>query len=396
VSEDVNLPKEKSMTRRAIHLASMTLMPTVLVFGCTGGDTSGDSAGEMAEEAPAPAVAPVTVASGLNGPMGVGVAPDGTVWVVDSGTAGDDELTFPDIETHEITPHEFGHTARVIRIAPDGTQTDVGTLPSLHFGEDMLGASRVVVMDGVAYVTSGEWAGGMEEDRLPFMAAVVRIEGGEMTELASTWPIERDENPAGALVETHPYGLAEGPDGMLWLADAAGNTLFRVDPASGDVELVAVFDALPSPIPNPARGNALETEPVPTGVAFDADGNIYVSFLPGAPFLPGSAKVVRVTEDGSVSDYATDLSMLTDLQTGPDGNLYAVSMGEFTEQGPTPSSGSIVRIRQGTASEAVLTGLSFPTGLAFAANGDAYVTINGVGAPGGGQVVRYAGLAGGM
>jgi sugar lactone lactonase YvrE len=97
-----------------------------------------------------------------------------------------------------------------------------------------------------------------------------------------------------------------------------------------------------------------------------------------------------------VSDYATDLTMLTDLQTGPDGNLYAVSMGEFTEQGPVPSSGAVLRIGEGTTSEAILTGLSFPTGLAFASNGDAYVTVNGMGAPGSGQVLKYVGLAGGM
>ena len=382
------------MKRRPIQLMSWAVSVSLVAFGCTGGDTSGDAGGEMAADAPAAVEAsPVTVASGLNGPMGVAVESDGTLWVVDSGTAGDEQIMYPDIETHEMTPHAFGQSARVVRISPDGTQSDVGTLPSLHFGEEMLGASRVVVMDGVTYVTSGEWTAGMQDDRIPFMAAVVRIEDGEMSELVSTWPIERDENPAGALVETHPYGLAEGPDGMLWLADAAGNTLLRIDPASGAMELIAVFEALPGPVPNPARGNAMETEPVPTGVAFDASGNTYVSFLPGVPFLPGSAKVVRVTEDGGVSDYATDLTMLTDLQTGPDGNLYAVSMGEFTEQGPVPNSGAVVRIGQGTTSRPVLTGLSFPTGLGFAANGDAYVTLNGIGAPGSGQVVKYAGLA---
>jgi sugar lactone lactonase YvrE len=380
-----------SMKRRPIQPTSWALAMTVMAFGC-GGDTSGEAGGE----ASVVEGSPETVASGLNGPMGLTIENDGTLWVVDSGTAGEDEVMFPDIETHELTAHAFGQTARVVRISPDGTQSEVGTLPSLHLGEEMLGASRVVVMDGVAYVTSGEWAGGMQEDRIPFMAAVVRIEGGQMSELTSTWPIERDSNPAGALVETHPYGLAEGPDGMLWLADAAGNTLLRIDPESGETELVAVFDALPGPIPNPARGNALEIEPVPTGVAFDASGNIYVSFLPGVPFLPGSAKVVRVTEDGGVSDYATDLTMLTDLQTGPDGNLYAVSMGEFTEQGPVPSSGAVLRIGEGTTSEAILTGLSFPTGLAFASNGDAYVTVNGMGTSGSGQVLKYVGLAGGM
>ncbi len=383
-----------SMKRKTNLHFGLQLVLSLVVAGCAA-DTAEDAPAQDDEpQAVATETGPVTVASGLNGPMGVTVEPDGTVWVVDSGLAGEDTLMFPDLETHELSPMPFGESARLVRVAPDGTQSDMATMPSLHFGEEFLGASRVVAVGDALYITSGEWGEGLEIDRPAYMGSLVRYQDGELTDVATTWPMERDENPAGALVETHPYGLTEGPDGMLWLADAAGNTLFRIDPASGDIELIAVFEALPGPIPNPARDNAMEIEPVPTGVAFGADGGIYVSLLPGVPFLPGSAKVVRVTEDGAVSDYATDLTMLTDLQAGPDGNLYAVSMGVFTEQGPTPNSGSVIRIGEGETSETVLTGLSFPTSLAFAANGDAYVTINGVGPPESGEVVKYSALTG--
>jgi len=37
-------------------------------------------------------------------------------------------------------------------------------------------------------------------------------------------------------------------------------------------------------------------------------------------------------------------------------------------------------------------GLSFPTSVDFNSAGDAYVVINGVGAPGSGEVVKFAGL----
>jgi sugar lactone lactonase YvrE len=87
--------------------------------------------------------------------------------------------------------------------------------------------------------------------------------------------------------------------------------------------------------------------------------------------------------------------MLTDLRMGPDGNLYAVQFGLFTEQGPQPNSGAIVRVQEGDASEVVMDGLSFPTSIDFDAEGNAYVTINGVGAPGSGQVVKFAELAAG-
>jgi hypothetical protein len=225
------------------------------------------------------------------------------------------------------------------------------------------------------------------------VAAVVKIEEGVVTPVASTWDLEESQNPDGFIVEAHPYDITAGPDGMLWVAEAGGNDLLKVDPMGGEVQLVTVFsEGVPSPLPNPNRGGAMESDPVPTGIAFDGSGNAYVSFLPGFPFLPGSSKVVRVSSDGQVSDYATGLTMVTDLQTGPDGNMYAVQIGQFTEQGPLPNSGAIVRVKEGDASEVVVGELSFPTSIDFNADGDAYVTINGVGAPGSGEVLMFAAL----
>jgi glyoxylase-like metal-dependent hydrolase (beta-lactamase superfamily II) len=108
--------------------------------------------------------------------------------------------------------------------------------------------------------------------------------------------------------------------------------------------------------------------------------------------LPGAAKVVYISPEGEVSDYATGLSMITDLRLGTDGELYAVQIGEFTEQGPVPNSGAIWRIAEGDGSEIVYTGLSFPTSVDFNEAGDGFITINGVGAPGSGAVVMVPGL----
>jgi hypothetical protein len=228
---------------------------------------------------------------------------------------------------------------------------------------------------------------------MPNMAAVVRIEDGEAATLADTWAFERENNPDGFILEAHPYGMTAGPDGMLWVADAGANTLYKVDPDSGEITLVAAFDGLPGPMPNPARNGANESDPVPTGVTVGDDGTAYVSFLPGFPFTPGSAKVVQVSPAGEISDFATGLTMITDLRAGPDGNLYAVTLAVFGEQGPTPNSGAITRISETGVTEEVLSGLSFPSSIDFSANGDAYVTLNAVGAPGSGEVRRFADLA---
>ncbi len=90
---------------------------------------------------------------------------------------------------------------------------------------------------------------------------------------------------------------------------------------------------------------------------------------------------------------STGLTIMTDLEAGPDGNLYAVQFAVFTDQGPTLNSGALVKVAEGEGSTPVVEGLSFPTSVDFNEAGDAYVTINGVGAPGSGAVVMYAGVA---
>jgi sugar lactone lactonase YvrE len=332
------------------------------------------------------------IATGFNGPMGILVAPDGSVWVVDSGIGGDQEFTMKNPETGEDTKVTFGETARVVQVAPDGKQTVAATLPSYALGEETSGGSRLALLNGVLYATSGGWEKmEAQPDPPPNTAVVVKIEGGKATEVAQPWRLEWEKNPGGFAVDSHPYGLAAGPDGNLWVADAGGNDLLKVNPSTGQVELVAVFPGIPGPMPNPERGGAKESDPVPTGVAFGADGAVFVSLLPGFPFLPGSSKIVKVGSDGSISDYATGLSMTTDIRNGPDGNIYAVQFGQFTQTGPVPNSGSIVRVKAGVP-EVVLSGLSFPTSIDFNPAGDAFVTINGVGAPGSGQLVKYAAL----
>jgi len=330
---------------------------------------------------------------GLSGPMGLLVDSEGNLWIVDSGMGGDRQLDVVNPETGEPITAPFGMSSRVIRVAPDGSQEVVATLPSLSMGMEVSGGSRLAILDGRVYATSGIWMAPFGGDPEPLMGTVVRIEpDGQVTEVASTYAFELAHNPDPNIVDSHPYGIAAGPDGMLYVADAGGNSVLRVDPNSGEVSLVAVLDGIPGPLPNPNRGGAMEADSVPTGVTVDAQGNAFVGLLPGFPFVPGSSKVVMISPSGEVSDFATDLTLTTDVQRGPDGSLYAVQIGVFTEEGPVPDSGRVVRLSDDGSAIEVLSGLSFPTAIAFTADGDAFVTVNGAGGPGG-AVMRYAGLA---
>ncbi len=346
----------------------------------------------FAQDAPAGEV----VAEGFNGPMGVLVDPNGDVWVIESGLGGDNEMEGMDFDGNPVTIN-YGPSARIVQISmADGSQTDVAALTSVNNGTENEGGSRLALLDGTLYATGPGWhpavAPATAEEPVPGTGGLYAVGAdGSLSEVYPLWELERDNNPVSAEVDNHPYGLLAGPDGNLWVADAGMNALLKVDPAGGEATIVATFDPIPGVFPNPNYDGEMLTDAVPTGVAV-ADGQIYVSYLSGGPFIPGSAKVVAVAEDGTVSDYATGLTMLTDLRTGPDGDLYAVQFGMFTEQGPVPGSGAILRIHEGDASEVLVPGLMFPTSLDFNAEGDMFVTVNGVGAPGSGQVVKFAGL----
>lgn len=345
-------------------------------------------------DAPMPEFDGEIVLEGLNGPMGLFVDSEGSLWVIDSGMGGSETMEMNDPVSFEVTTATFGETSQILKLSADGTKEVVAMLPSIAVGTDFLGGARLMVVDGTVYATVGNWqinAG--EAIDIPNYTAVISVQDGEITTVADTWAHELANNPDGIdNIESHPFGIAMGPDGLLYVADAAANDLLSINPETGEINTVAVFEGLPGVFPSPFRNNELLRDPVPTAVAFDAEGNAYVSLLTGAPFMPGTAKVLQVSAEGEVSDFATGMTMLIDLQTGPDGHLYAVSFGMFTEEGPVPNSGSIIRILEDGTAEVVIEGLPFATALAFDAEGNGYVTINGIAIPNAGMVLYYEGL----
>ncbi len=376
----MKMNRSSNLNRRLIILALVVVLGVAGLVGSAIAQESSPAAG-------------VVVAEGFNGPQGILVTRNGSLWVIDSGVGGINEASAMDPNTGEVVTAKVGNTSRVMQVQPNGTQTEISKLPSVVAGTDTTGGARLVILNGVLYASSGVWVEAARDEPLPNTAAILEVRQGDVKEVAQTWQVEKAENPDGFVIESHPFGMAAGPDGLLYVADAGANTLLQVNPKNGAVEVLAVFEGVASPLPNPGRGGALESDPVPTGVAFGEDGTIYVSLLPGFPFLPGAAKVVTVDPaTGEVSDYATGLTMLTDLRAGPDGELYAVQLGVFTDQGPVPDSGAILRIGEGADSKVLVSGLAFPTSVDFDAEGNGYVTVNGVGAPGSGKVMRFDGL----
>ena len=131
--------------------------------------------------------------------------------------------------------------------------------------------------------------------------------------------------------------------------------------------------------------------PVPTSVAFDANGDVFVGFL-GAGLAPGAAKIEHWSADGTtLVETFEGLNTITDIAFGTDGLLYAVSLIQFGEQGPMPGSGSLIQVGAEGAT-VVAEGLPQPYSLAQAPDGSWSVSANTVFAPpGSGMVLSIGG-----
>lgn len=339
------------------------------------------------------------VATGLANPRGVAVADDGRLYVAEAGLGGDEKITAP----APFGPSKRGNSGRVTRVAPDGTKTTVASgLPSTA-----LGGFEVVGPAGLASANGALWlANGVTDRGIPPRAneaAVLRIDpnGGTVSRVTSFTAFERSQNPDGLGIESDPFGVDAGGNGSLYVADAGGNSLYRVNPNTGRFSLVTVFDGLPGMAPNPGRNGKKELDPVPTSVATDAMGNVYVGFLSGFPFPNGAAKVVRVSSDGTVSDAVTGLTGVVDVEVGPDGQLYAVEFGaDYDSKAQPPgwpeNSGRVLRILADGTKQVAVSGVNKPNGIAFDGDGNLFVAVNSDTPPQAGpqgQVLRFDGVA---
>jgi hypothetical protein len=280
-----------------------------------------------------------------------------------------------------------GDTGQVTMITPDGQQSVFVTgLTSYDFQGQSIGPAGVVVADdGTVYVSVGGPGPGLAQF-VPAGTAgwVVSVDAtGTVTPLANIAQYERDNNPDPNAIDSNLGGMAMGSDGLLYVADSGGNTLYSVDPASGEISVVTVFPGLPSPdgTANPDRGGAAEVDPVPTSVFADPAGGVYVGLLTGDEgwATPGAAKVVHVATDGTVEDAVIGVNMVTGVAVSGS-SIYASELSTSFTSAP-PAAGQVVTAQEGGTPTPLITDLPFPYGLALAPDGQSiYIVINSTGA----------------
>jgi hypothetical protein len=196
-----------------------------------------------------------------------------------------------------------------------------------------------------------------------------KVHGDVVEEFADLGAFEAKHNPHPALIESNPFSVVDLGGGEAVVADAAGNTLLKVN-KHGKVKLIAVLpnelvstdnakaiveeivgnllgepvtcDELPDEAPPEAHEICglppmIPAEPVATSVAIGPDGNFYVGELKGFPAPLGESKVWRIRWNARNADCSRSplcsvvhdgFTSIVDLDFGGDGTLYVAEMSE--------------------------------------------------------------------
>lgn len=338
---------------------------------------------------------PEVIATGLAAPRGVTIGPDGTIYVVEAGSGGDQCYAGPKGQRC------VGGSGAVAAIRDGRVDRVVTGLPSFDQGGDVFGPEHVALLANgemlvtVALAADTDARAGIPGSFGDLMGTIVRAGAdGSLTVFADLAAFEHATNPDGddlnSGLESNPYGILLAPDGTLWATDAAGNDLLRVS-GDGTVETEAVFHVRMVPPPMAADAASapvlIPMQSVPTGMAIGPDGALYVTQFTGVPYPAGGARVARIVPGQPPQLYGFGLTNAMDLAFGPDGTLYVV---EFAVRGRTSGdpTGAIVAIPPGGGPAVVVAteGITHPGGIAVDAAGTILVT-NSTEGPTGGELL---------
>lgn len=339
------------------------------------------------------------IATGLNQPKKLTVAPDGSVLVALSGDGTPSSNCVGSGEEQEC----LNQSGAIDRITPWGrVSTVLGGLPSISAGGGATGPAEARYLDGALEVlfqdsltpTTHEQPYGPEG---ALLGDLVRFPfGGSPRIQAAFGPFEAQNNPdngAGTAVElggeqpidSDPYSFVPYHGGFV-VADAAANDLLFVS-RSGGISVLAVFPPIPETFPPGFLGpEAIKgtAQAVPDSVAVGPDGALYVGELGGVPFEPGTSDVYRVVPGQAPTVYASGFTAIGDIGFDWAGRLLVLEIDQqglndaFKEEG-LPSPGAIIGVhRDGSHQVLASTGLEFPTGLAVGPWGSLYVSNHGV------------------
>ena len=303
-----------------------------------------------AQEGGPPPTAGKVLASGLQGTQGATIGPDGALYVAEGGTGGPAKFTTPDGDGY------FGLTGRVSRIDPTtGERTTVATgIPSGAESPDGQGFGIVDVafLNGKLYYLISGGFNYIDPSLAAYPNGVYEVQPNGSSKLIADISKFNDDNPVAfpdAGPGGNPFGII-ARDGGFYVTDGNYNRVLRVT-LDGAISILTSFDNV-----------------VTTGLATKSGGPLIVTEFGAFPFAPKDGKVIQVgVPTGTQTELANGYSHIIAAGYGPDGKLYALSMGDQAD--PTsgdeavPFTGKLLRVNGDGTMTPIVDGLMFPTSL---------------------------------
>lgn len=266
------------------------------------------------------------LATNLAGPLSAAVADDGSVYV--SANFGGTLLHVVPGSAPTTVYQASGKGAEVGAVSVNGDRLVFAiTAKSKVLMQSIAGAPPKVLANVGAY-----------EKTVNPDAKVVYGFKGISKACAAQLPKQVGPAQYNGTVDSHPYAT-ETTDTTVYLADAAGNDILSIAD-DGTIKRVALIPptkvkvnakkAAASGLPQCTIGLTYKFEPVPTDVELGPDGNLYVSSLPGGPedgSVGAQGRVYKVNPaTRKVSRVASGFVSTVDLAVADNGDIYVAQL----------------------------------------------------------------------
>ena len=297
-----------------------------------------------------------TLATGFKIPIGVETDGKGRIFVTEQGTGQNDGV--------------------VSEVTPDGKVYPIVTgLYSFKRPDNELDATdHLLYSGGLLYILNAK--GLYTIDISTFKTGSTPIQAANLTpENIQKYVI--DYTFTEDTGESHLYNMVLGPDGALYITDAAANAIIRRS-KTGELSVLTPVPGIKNPNPAGPPPGPPFIQSVPTGITFDGH-QFLISTLLGFPFPAGKALLYQMDLSGKIGVYQQSFNSLVDVENDGSGKPLVLEYAVFGPTGFMPNTGRLLRAN-GTSSDVLLDKLNMPTDVKIVDSHTAYITSMGDGA----------------